>query len=151
ASGSTINVQVRRVKVEHQITATTVFVTVPRIALARTTFTGTPTGTAVVPAKRNTADATAQGKMQTTQAGATVTLGAIIHSTIPPVVPNTAPGVATASRIEMFDVTKGLADYDASTLLATGEGVVLYQPDAGTSSDTRKFDSDLVWEEADSS
>jgi hypothetical protein len=32
-------------------------------------------------------------------------------------------------------------------ILANGEGVIFRQPDAGTTSDTRKFHIDITWEE----
>lgn len=139
-------------KVTPQIAATTTFVTVPRVALALVTFTGTPSGTAITAAKRQSADAASQAYFSLASTGATVTLGAVAHSALIPAVTATTVTVVPSVAQELV-LESGMAttDEDRAIVSATGEGVVLYQPDAGTTSDTRKIDSDLTWEEFDNS
>lgn len=150
-AASTTNLYVRRVKIAASVAATTVFITIPRIVVALFTFTGTPSGTAITAAKRASADAAAQGYFTSAATGMTITLGAIIHSAVPPTVANTSPGAQTATAQELLVGGDPTTDEGGGIVLAPGEGMVLYQPDAGTASDTRKFDSDLTWLEADNS
>ena len=120
-----------------------VTVTSPRLSLALFTFTGTPSGTAGTVAKNDSTFSTATGLLQTTQAGSSNSLGAIIMSFFPVWNQSTSsggPGGAT-------DATWDPADAGDEIILAAGEGIVCYQPDAGTTSDVRRQLVNLVWTE----
>lgn len=148
-AGGTTSLSVRRVKIEHTISATTVFQSNPRVALALFTFTGTASGAAVSIAKGSSANASAQGSLRTAATGMTISLGNILHSTLPVSMGSTTTSVVTSQAIDLVRPIDGTDDTDTGPVLLTGEGMACYQPDAGTASDTRKFDTDVVWYEFD--
>ena len=119
--------------------------TVPRIVLAKFTFTGTPSGATVTAARRKAADAP-QADMRTAVTGMAVTLGATIATFVVPQMHAAGQFFGPAPQ-----EWPGDADpfEDNDIILAPGEGALLYQPDAGTASDPRKFNLNLRAEEAD--
>ncbi len=139
--GSTVKISLKRVDIDFQISAASAFLTNPRIAFSLFTFTGTPSGAAITPAKRDSTDSAAQGSLRSAMTGLTIALGQIAFAMLPPVV-MTAVGYA-----EPFESTWAPFNEEDWIVLRPGEGVVCYQPEAGTSLDTRKLLIDLVWEE----
>ncbi|HEV8639649.1 MAG TPA: hypothetical protein VGV13_00945 [Methylomirabilota bacterium] len=117
---------------------------VPRIALARFTFTGTASGATVTPAMRKTTEASNVLTMRTASTGMTVTVGALIASFLPPLMASTAATLPTTEHSWPED---GNPVEDADLILLPGEGAVLYQPDAGTASDARRFVAQVRVEE----
>jgi len=125
--------------------------TLPRIALARFTFTGAASGAQITPAKRNPGDDANVATIRTASTGMTVTLGAIFQATFAPFIDfATAAGI----NVQPHEVTElipaGLFE-DEWPDYGPGEGLVLYQPDAGTASDPRRFNFRGVCDEYDNS
>jgi len=140
--GSTVLVVIKKMLVTAVPVAVTAFASSPRITLERVTFTGTATGAQITAAKRDSTDATATATIRTASTGLTLTAGAAFADfTVPAVL--TAVGVAVPYDQPLYDDT----DEDDYTVLRAGEGVVLRQADAGTTSDTRIVMAYGSWEE----
>lgn len=140
--GSTVLIYVKKLLMTATPTAATVFTTAPRITTERMTFTGTASGAQITPGKRATSDATATGTVRTAATGMTLTAGAIMGDyTIPAVI--TAVGIVVPYDQHFFEAR----DDDDLIVLAAGEGLIVRQPDAGSTSDTRKYVISGAWEE----
>jgi hypothetical protein len=124
----------------------TATVTLPRIVLAKFTFTGTASGATVTPLRRKTADANA-ADMRTAVTGMTVTLGAVGASFIVPQL--LAAGQVYAPPEQVWPGAGHDPFEDDDIILAPGEGAVLYQADAGTTADPRRFTADVRAEEVE--
>ena len=124
-------------------TGNTLTLTFPRIVLARFTFTGTPSGATVTAAKRKSAEAPT-ADLRTAVTGMTVTLAATVATFL-------VPQMHAVGQAFQPPVQKWPEDHDSfeddDVILAPSEGVLLYQPDAGTASDPRRFTVDLRVEE----
>lgn len=138
--GSNITLRFRRIRFMSQLGSALAAATSPRLQLERFTFTGAPTGAVITPAKRKTADATPVAIMTTANTGMVVTNGAVVGAFLP-IASATAVGYTNATAIEWN------ADAERDLLLAPGEGLLFRQPDAGTTSDTRRFITSLTTEE----
>jgi hypothetical protein len=143
-SGSTVSVALRRIEFAAGVGAATVAIlTAPRIMVSRFTFTGTPAGTAVTPAKVQSAYPTATATLRSTQVTSVVTLAGDLFALLPGIwnqsTSSGGPGVGMAS-----DWTP---DDDGQPVLAAGEGLACWQPDAGSTSDPRKFVTNIAWTE----
>jgi hypothetical protein len=104
------------------------------------TFTGTASGATVTGGKRDSNDAAQVSSVRTASTGLTLTAGAQMHSyNIPEVV--TAVGTNT-STVEILAPPE-----DERIVLRAGEGLVIRQATAGTASDTRTIQVDMVLEE----
>jgi len=123
--------------------------TLPRIAVARFTFTGTASGALITPARSNSSsEMTANvANIRTAVTGMTVTVGAIAWSALAPFIDfATAAGINVQPRFtEYYDPD----DEEAYLDFGPGEGLLLYQPDAGTASDIRRFNYWGRWDEYD--
>lgn len=122
--------------------------TSPRIILERVTFTGTASGAQVAPSRRVrtavaglSADATPVGSLRTASTGLALTAGEAFRQFFP-VAALTAVG-AVPPAVDHHNPTSE----DEEIVLAAGEGIVCRQADAGTTGDTRRFITDVVWEE----
>ena len=114
----------------------------PRINVERFTFTGTPSGATITPAKRDSTDAANTGTLRTASTGMTITAGDTIKN-FSPVTVLTAIGVSMPAEqsLKMQD------HVDDRIVLRQNEGIVVRQADAGTVADTRRFFLDFRWEE----
>jgi hypothetical protein len=146
--GSSVAVAVRRVRFVSQMGGVTATPTSPRITIERMTFTGTASGAVVVPAKRvrtaiagEVADPTNTATIRTASTGLTITAGEVIRAFFP-VASATAVGFTAPAVDEWYPIAES-----GQLILAPGEGIVARQPDAGTSSDTRRITFDLTFEE----
>lgn len=121
--------------------------TLPRIALTRFTFTGTASGAAITPAKRHPSDAANVANVRTAVTGMTVTVGAVSWTALAPFIDfATAVGINSQPRFtDYYDPDHE----DAYMDFGPGEGLLLYQPDAGTASDLRRFNYWGRWDEYD--
>lgn len=121
--------------------------TLPRIALQKFSFTGTPSGANVTPMKRHTSDATNSSNLYTASTGMTITLGAFGPTFLPPGIDfATAVGQNVVSKVnEPFKPQSEDEFFD----FASGEGFALYQPDAGTTTDVRRFNFKFYIDEYD--
>lgn len=115
--------------------------TSPRLQLTRFTFTGTFSGTLITAAKRASSDATQVAKLGSNSTGITPTLGAEVYGYLP-VAALTAVGASAPGAADWVPI-----DADGMLELAAGEGVCLRQVDAGTTSDTRRYITNIAWQE----
>lgn len=138
--GSSILIELRRVEFVSAPVAATAFVTSPRVTVERVTFTGTASGAQVTVAQRDSTDTALVGSMRTASTGLTLTAGAVCYGfTVVPIL--TAVGVAMPSLQEWEPAENG------RVVLRAGQGIVIRQADAGTTSDTRAFQVNLAWAE----
>jgi hypothetical protein len=130
------------------------FPTAPRVGFTRFTFSGTPTG-AVVAALGN---ASTQGKFDSIYpapsldwrsaiTGLTCVYGHTLFSTLAPA--TSVVGTVTASQIQgvASDNEYQPRETEYEHVIRPGEGIVLFQPEAGSTGDTRKITARLFWEE----
>lgn len=144
--GSTTLVALREISLLFSNSAATADATSPRILASRFTFTGTASGAAVTAALRKTTDAANVGILRSVVTGMTVTLGATVMPFLVPAV-MTAVGVMPSAPQRWPTLSDPFEDGDV--ILAAGEGVLLYQPDNGSTTDTRRFTAMLRTEEYD--
>lgn len=144
--GSSVHGRLKRLQVVFSMTGEADMLSVPRIALARITFTGTASGAMVTPGKAQSALATNATDMRTAVTGLTVTVGGLVWAAVVPTLGVTTSGISwNAGPVCTFEPNEeeDYLHYDA------GEGFLLYQPDAGTASDTRRFSVTGTWDEYD--
>lgn len=140
--GSAKVIKIRRVSFQSVPTAISVFASTPRITVERMTFTGTCTASVITAGKRLTADANPTGLLVAATTGTTPASGATLHAfTVPPIL--TAVGVAVPVEQEWEPPAEDEIE------LVAGEGLVIRQPDAGTTSDTRLVTVNIDWKEHD--
>lgn len=140
-TSATVIVGLRRVQQSSQHGSILVTATSPRVVLQTFTFTGTPAGTAVTPAKTDTGFAAATASLRTTQVTSVVTLVAQFMAFLP-VTALTAVGASPPAWADWVPDTE-----DGEILLRQNQGVVCWQPDVGTASDTRRFITNVAWSE----
>lgn len=138
--GSTILIELRRVEFSSSSTAATAFVSSPRVTVERVTFTGTASGATITPALKDSTEAALVGSARTASTGLTLTAGATAYGfTVASVM--TAVGAFVPALQEWEPAENG------RLVLRAGQGVVIRQADAGTTSDTRSFGINLAWSE----
>lgn len=139
-AGSTFLVALRRIEFMSQLGTVLATPTSPRLLAKLFTFTGTHTGALITPGKQRASYPTPGARLSTASTGATITEGAEIFSFLPMASYTAVNGVAASSA----DWTP---DTDGMPVLGAGEGVMFKQPDAGTAADTRRFVTNIAWEE----
>lgn len=145
-AGATVNARLRRLEVVYSMTGEADMLTVPRITLARFTFTGTPSGATVTACKRATSDNGNTAIMYSASSGWTPVLGALAWTSLTPTL-----GLTTSGQFWAGGPVHQYAPLNEDEFIdiAPGEGVVLYEPDAATSSDTRRYSVCGSWDEYD--
>jgi hypothetical protein len=133
--GATILVGIHKVQIIQNFSTNLTVPTQPRLQLSRFTFTGTASGAAETYALRDSTDAAAQSTLRTASTGMSVTLGNAFWSTLVPFAAGTAGWQFVPPFLAEF-VEEGEV---GQMIIRPGEGIVLWQPDAGTASDTRQF------------
>lgn len=142
--GSGLFVALRRVDFMSQIGSALITPTSPRVQLCRFAFTGTATGAAVSPANSRTANPANVGSLRTASTGLTITVGNPFYSFLP--VASLSATAASVAALPSSEDTYAPSEEEMQ-VLAPGEGVYLRQPDAGTTSDTRRYVTNVAWEE----
>lgn len=135
----------RAVEFSQGPTAATAFVSSPRVTLERVTFTGTPSGAAVTPARRDSTDVAPVVELRTASTGMTITAGALINAFMVGAVLTAVGNVPAVHQI--WRPADSQNPDEESPVIRPGEALVLRQPDAGTTADTRVCWVDLVVEE----
>lgn len=130
------------------------FPTAPRIGLTKFTFTGTASGATVA----TNGTASTQGKFDSTYpapvfdwrsaiTGLTCTHLQMLFSTLVPAIPI----VGTVSTSQIMGICNDNEyqprESEYEHIIRPGEGIVLFQPEAGSTSDTRKVTARVFWEE----
>lgn len=138
--GATKTVRLKYLHFTSQIGSALATPTSPRITLERVTFTGVASGATVTPCKRKSSDPVSSSLMVTASTGLTLAAGAVA-ATFLPIACATAVGVSSNAADEYRPDVNNRID------LLAGEGIVIRQPDAGTSSDTRRYALTFIVEE----
>lgn len=144
---SNTKARIRRLYFSTQHSTVLATPTAPRLALSRFTWTGTPTGTQITQQKVDTTYPASVVEVRTTSAGWTVTLdtgqpvaaGGIVGAL-------TAVGAYAPVDLNVIDLSEA---EDEWLVVGPSEGLVLWQDTAGTTSDTRKLNPVVVWDEID--
>lgn len=144
--GNTLKARIRRLRETGQVISGAIDLTAPRSLYSLFTFTGTPSGATITPAKRDSTDAAATCSLRTASTGATVTLVATIRHTGVPAVNATASSATIQVNLPPAIYPPWDPDEEECIVLRAGEGVVLWAADASTTANRRLF-SDWAWEE----
>jgi len=151
AAVTTKAMRIRRLDLQINHSASTTMPSVPRIGFARYTFTGTASGATLAGAKIDPDSPNPSIDLRTAVTGMTVTLntdpGSLLNSVLVPPMHNvTAAGLLFAPSIPqaLVDIA---AQEDEWPMIKGGQGIVLYQLDAGTAADTRRFAANIMWDE----
>lgn len=137
--------RIRLVYVSSQHSTALATPTAPRLVLTRFTFTGTASGAAVTAAK---VDATYPAPVLDLRTAATGLTVALVAALAAAGLAGALTAVGAYHPVDINIVDPGESE-DEWIVIAPGEGVVLYQDTAGTTSDTRKFNPVLIWDEID--
>jgi hypothetical protein len=137
--------RIRRATVDSQHSTVLATPTAPRLVLTRFSFTGTPSGASLTAAKVNESMPATILDLRTAVTGMTVTLSTPLGSA-GLCGSMTAVGAYAPS---VNDIIKPENSEDEWPVVKPGNGFVLYQDTAGTTSDTRKFNPTIVWDDID--
>jgi hypothetical protein len=129
---------------EHSLSSNTTNMTPMRVAAALFTFTGTASGSSVTPAKHHSAYPTATMIVRSAVTGMTVTVGALLMASIAATTVGTAGWTPLVAGFDQRQFTD-----DGMPHILAGEGLLIYQPDNGVTSDTRRHMVEVEWEEFD--
>jgi len=144
--GSAVKGRLRRLRETAQVVSGAIDLTAPRQLFSLFTFTGTPSGATITPAKRDSTDAAATLTLRTASTGITPTLGAIIRHTGIPSINATLASATVQVTLPPCIYPPWDPDEEECTVLRAGEGIVLWSADASTTANRRLF-SDWAWEE----
>lgn len=117
--------------------------TAPRLAVSRMTFTGTASGAAITPVKVDATYPAAVADLRTAVTGLTPSLVGVMAA-LPFCGAITAVGAYTSPTDDVI-----MQEEDNWWVFAPGEGLVLWQDTAGTTSDTRVMNITIAWDEID--
>lgn len=149
---SPVNLRIRRMEIATSQTSATAMLSTPKISFGRFTHTGNWTGATISITKRKSSDPTAKADVRTASTGTVVTHNnSSTNNTIiwgVYAAPNNLSlgGVANANQFSYWIPT----NEDDFVHVLPGEGVVCYQQDSGTTSDSRVAVLNLCWDEYDS-
>lgn len=138
--GSGVLVALRRIEFMSQLGSALLTPTSPRVQVERFTFTGTASGAIIPSAKSVTAQANPVASVRSANTGLAPTAGAPVYAFLP-------IACATAAAFTAPGVGDWNPDNDGMVVLTGGEGLILRQPDAGTAADTRRYITNIAWEE----
>jgi hypothetical protein len=144
--GNTLKARVRRLRESGQMVAGAIDLTAPRTLFSLFTFTGTPSGATLTPAKRDSTDAAATCSLRTASTGATITLGATFRHTGIPAVNATLASATIQVNLPPAIYPPFDPDEEECPVIRAGEGIVMWAADASTTANRRLF-SDWAWEE----
>ncbi len=151
AAVTTRAMRIRNLELMINHSASTTMPTVPRIGIARYTFTGAASGATLAGSKIDPDSPNPSIDLRTAVTGMTVTLntdpGSLLGTVLVPPMHNvTAAGLLFMPSVpqNLIDIT---ANEDEWPMIKNGQGIVLYQLDAGTTADTSRFTANLLWDE----
>lgn len=148
-STSTVNARLRFCQMAHtNVVATAIdHTSAPRIAVQRMTHTDGWSGATLNVARRQTSDSSNQANIRTAVTGSVVTLAAtqLVWASLVPGADITTSGVL---NIQFGETWRPVFE-DEYVVIAPGEGLAIYQIDAGTTSDQRRTLVKGCWDEVD--
>lgn len=144
---STITALIRSIMASLSANAAVAAPTAPAIAFTKFTFSGTASGAQETAEPMQTAGAVNQMLVRTAVTGMTPTLRKDVgRIQVPAII--TAAGVYGAI-VPVYNMDPLAFQRGMDVELAPGEGLVIYQPTAGTVSDPRVFGVQVAWDEMD--
>lgn len=147
STAATVTGVLRHVSASWGISGTVVAaLTAPIVSVQKFTFNTAFSGTTLNILPTQTTATAAQANIRSTSSGATVTLvGQVAALPVPALVTTVA---SYGGNTVLYDVSE---QYTRGTGVefGPGEGLVVFQPTAGTASDVRLFNMRLVWDEID--
>lgn len=139
--GNTPKIAIKDIEVVSQLGSALAAPTSPRLMFSTFTFTGTASGASVTPGKLDSTMPSATGSFRTASTGLTITKVADMLCSLP-TASATAVGYAPP-QLDEFHTD----EEDSQIILRAGEGLAFWQPDAGTTADTRRIIVTVKWEE----
>jgi hypothetical protein len=138
---NTAKIAICEIEIITQLGSALVAVTSPRLLWSTFTFTGTASGASLTPGKFDSTFAAATASVRTAVTGMTTVKVADTICSLP-IASATAVGYAPPSLDEsVFEAE------EQQIILRPGEGICLWQADAGTTADTRRTVTTVIWEE----
>lgn len=139
--GNTNKIALTAIEIISQMGSALAAPTSPRLLLATFTFTGTASGAQITPGKLDSTYPATTASFRTASTGLTITKTADMLCALP-IASATAVGYAPPMIDEWYD------DKESNQIiLRAGEGIAFYQPDAGTTADTRRIVTTVKWDE----
>lgn len=136
--------RLRNILVDSQHSTVLATPSAPRLACSRFTFTGAASGAQLVAGKIDPAYPAAVLDLRTAPTGLTVTLGTVLA------LAGLTGALTAVGAYSPAPVVMGFADEeDDWNVFGPGDGFVIWQDTAGTTSDTRKINITPVWDEID--
>jgi hypothetical protein len=150
-TAATVTALLRRIRIDFNGSAATAMPTAPVISFTKFTFTGTASGAQSATPNAIMTHATAGSAPQITARTAVTGMTPALVNTIGSV---SVPAILTAvgiygGGIEVLPQDPFAWQRGHSLELAPGEGIVMWQSVAGTTSDIRKFTAQFEWLELD--
>lgn len=139
--GNTPKVAITAIEVLSQMGSALAAPTSPRLLWKLFTFTGTASGASLTPGKTDSTWPAPTASLRTASTGLTITAVADVICSLP-IASATAVGYSPPQMDEWFEDVE-----QSQIILRAGEGIALYQPDAGTTADTRRLITTLKWDE----
>ena len=139
--GNTPKIALTAIEVITQMGSALAAPTSPRLLWKLFTFTGTASGASLTPGKLDSTMPSPTASLRTASTGLSISGGADVICSLP-TASATAVGYAPPQMDEWFE-----SDESQQIILRAGEGIALYQPDAGTASDTRRIITTIKWTE----
>ena len=139
--GNANKIAIKAIEMVSQMGSALAAPTSPRLLLASFTFTGTASGATVTPGKLDSTSAATTASFRTASTGLTITKVADLLCALP-IASATAVGYSPPQMDEWFEDVE-----QNQIILRAGEGVAFYQPDAGTTADTRRVITTVKWDE----
>lgn len=153
-SGKVVRIERIGIQVNTTTAVAAGFPTSPRLAVSRMAFTGTPSGAAVPLSgaastvnKFDTNYPTPVFDIRSAITGLTCTYGAVIFSSLATSVG--VVGTVTTSQVVGVPSDNEFQPRESEyeCVIRPGEGLVIWQPEAGSTGETRKATVRLLWEE----
>lgn len=120
----------------------------PNVTMERMTFTGTPSGTVIVNAKRDSTDPSSTGTFRSAATGMVITAGAVIRSWFPATQVSVGGLLAVnATALPIVEQVFQPRDETGDIILRQNEGLVFRQSSVGSATEARIMQIDIVWEE----
>jgi hypothetical protein len=138
--GSGVIGRLRRIRYIAHPKSTTTRASSPEIRIERFTFSGTPSGATITPAKRRSADAGNQLTWRTASTGVTITPGEVVRGYLVSLVPSGGGNVSSPNEA----VWEPLGD-EGELELNEGEGLMFRQHDGGEAADDRVVMFNNTW------
>lgn len=140
------NIRIRRAWINSINTSALATPTGPRVLASRSTFTGTASGSALTPDKVASANPASSAYFSAVITGATVASMVSSIGAAHAVQCVTAVGAMSSTDNDLMNARDNEDEFE---VLAAGECAVFWQDVNGTSSDTRKANINIVYDEID--